>query len=68
MTDTSPSFAGPASGRRRPRSLAHELVEALGERIRNGQLAIGSKLPTEAAVMAEFGVSRTVVREALSRL
>lgn len=53
---------------RRPRTLALGLVEALGERIRDGRLAPGDKLPTEAAVMAEFGVSRTVVREAISKL
>ncbi len=52
--------------RRRP--LAHELVDSLGERIRDGRLAPSAKLPTEAAFMAEFGVSRTVVREAISRL
>ncbi len=54
--------------RRRPRTLALELVDALAERIRDGRLATGDKLPTEAAVMAEFGVSRTVVREAISKL
>jgi len=54
--------------RRRPRSLAMELVEALGDRIRDGRLAAGDKLPTEAAFMAEFGVGRTVVREAISKL
>jgi DNA-binding FadR family transcriptional regulator len=54
--------------RKKPRSLAQELVDALGERIREGRLAPGDKLPTEAAVMAEFGVSRTVVREAISKL
>lgn len=53
---------------RRPRSLALGVVEALSERIRDGRLAPGAKLPTEAEVMAEFGVSRTVVREALSKL
>lgn len=53
---------------RRPRTLALGLVEALGERIRDGRLAPGDKLPTEAAVMTEFGVSRTVVREAISKL
>ena len=53
---------------RRPRSLALELVEALGDRIREGRLAAGDKLPTEAEFMAEFGVSRTVVREAISKL
>lgn len=54
--------------RRRPRSLALELVESLGDRIRDGRLAPGAKLPTEAAFMDEFGVSRTVVREAISKL
>lgn len=54
--------------RRRPRSLAHDVVDALGRRIRDGSLAPGGKLPTEAAIMEEFGVSRTVVREAISRL
>jgi GntR family transcriptional regulator, transcriptional repressor for pyruvate dehydrogenase complex len=53
---------------RRPRTLALELVDALGGRIRTGTLAAGDKLPTEAAVMEEFGVSRTVVREAISKL
>ena len=54
--------------RRRPRSLALELVEVLGDRVREGRLAPGDKLPTEAEFMAEFGVSRTVVREAISKL
>lgn len=54
--------------RRRPRTLALELVESLGDRIRDGRIATGDKLPTEAAIMEEFGVSRTVVREALSKL
>jgi DNA-binding FadR family transcriptional regulator len=54
--------------RRRPRTLALELVESLGDRVREGQLKVGDKLPTEAAIMGEFGVSRTVVREAISKL
>lgn len=54
--------------RRRSRTLAQELVSALEQRIQDGRLAPGEKLPTEAAVMAEYGVSRTVVREAISRL
>jgi DNA-binding FadR family transcriptional regulator len=60
-------FQAPA-GRRRPRTLALELVESLGDRIREGRIAQGEKLPTEAAIMDEFGVSRTVVREAISKL
>jgi len=54
--------------RRRPRTLALELVDSLGDRIRTGQLQAGDKLPTEAAIMEEFDVSRTVVREAISKL
>jgi DNA-binding FadR family transcriptional regulator len=58
----------PPLPRRRLRTLALELVEVLGQRIREGHLASGDKLPTEAAIMDEFGVSRTVVREAISKL
>lgn len=54
--------------RRRSRGLAHALMDAVGDRIRDGRLAPGDKLPTETALMDEFGVSRTVVREAISRL
>lgn len=56
------------AARRRPRSLAHDVVDGLAGRIREGALTPGEKLPTEAAIMEEFGVSRTVVREAISRL
>lgn len=58
----------PPAALRRPRNLAAALVDAFGLRIREGQLRVGERLPTEAAIMAEFGVSRTVVREALSKL
>jgi DNA-binding FadR family transcriptional regulator len=63
-----PPRAQPPATLRRSRNLALELVESLGDRIRDGRLAQGEKLPTEAAIMAEYGVSRTVVREALSKL
>jgi GntR family transcriptional repressor for pyruvate dehydrogenase complex len=53
---------------RKPRNLALGVVEGLAERIRSGRVQTGEKLPTEAAIMGEFGVSRTVVREAISRL
>lgn len=53
---------------RRSRSLTADLVQALGDRVRDGTLATGAKLPPEGAIMEEFGVSRTVVREAISRL
>ncbi len=53
---------------RKRRSLAQELVTVLTEQIRDGQLKRGDKLPTESAIMDTHGVSRTVVREAISRL
>ncbi len=53
---------------RKRRSLAQELVTVLTEQIRDGLLKRGDKLPTESAIMQEHGVSRTVVREAISRL
>ncbi len=54
--------------RRKHRSLAQELVTELSQQIRDGQIKRGEKLPTESAIMEAQGVSRTVVREALSRL
>ena len=54
--------------RRKPKSLALGVVEELADRIRDGRLAPGAKLATEAALMGEFGVSRTVIREALSKM
>ena len=60
--------APPSAAPRRARNLAADLVESLGDRIRDGRLTPGVKLPTEAEIMGEHGVSRTVVREALSKL
>ena len=54
--------------RKRAVSLGQEVMNELVSRIRNGQYKPGDKLPTEPEVMAEQGVSRTVVREAMSRL
>lgn len=48
--------------------LSEQLADALIVSIREGQLKPGQRLPTEAALVERFGVSRTVVREALSRL
>ena len=49
-------------------NLAERLVSELASEIRHGVLRPGDKLPTEAQVVDRFSVSRTVVREALSRL
>jgi DNA-binding FadR family transcriptional regulator len=53
---------------RRARSLTQVVVEGLATRIAGRRLAPGDKLPTESEMMDEYGVSRTVVREAISRL
>ncbi len=75
MSSTEPGFPAitPAMRRaplraRRAVSLTQKLVDRLTEQIRSGAIAPGSKLPTEAAIIAAHGVSRTVVREAISRL
>lgn len=54
--------------RKRSRSLAQDVMDALTAKIRDGEYKPGDKLPTEPEVMAAHGVSRTVVREAVSRL
>ncbi|MBV8617905.1 MAG: FadR family transcriptional regulator [Curvibacter sp.] len=48
--------------------LSDRVAEALAAEIRAGRLAEGDKLPTEAVLVEQFAVSRTVVREAVSRL
>jgi DNA-binding FadR family transcriptional regulator len=58
----------PARTSPRRRSLAEGIVDILTTRIRSGDLAPGTRLPTEPEMTAEHGVSRTVVREAISRL
>jgi DNA-binding FadR family transcriptional regulator len=50
------------------RNLTQQMVAQLSARIRRGKLKPGDKLPTESEFVSEFGVSRTVVREAMSRL
>jgi GntR family transcriptional repressor for pyruvate dehydrogenase complex len=51
-----------------PKNLTAELVDLLTREITSGKLAPGSRLLTEQEMMATFGVSRTVVREAVSAL
>ncbi len=53
---------------RKSRSLGLDLVDKLTADVRLGRLVAGDKLPSEAEIMKHFGVSRTVVREALSKL
>jgi GntR family transcriptional repressor for pyruvate dehydrogenase complex len=48
--------------------LSDQVAEQLAAEIRQGRLVPGDKLPTEARLVEQFEVSRTVVREAVSRL
>lgn len=50
------------------KTLSADLAEQLCARIRNDRLAPGTRLGTEADLASEFGVSRTVVREAVGSL
>jgi DNA-binding FadR family transcriptional regulator len=50
------------------RSLTTQLVDALRAQIESHALSAGSRIATEAEMVQRYGVSRTVVREALSRL
>lgn len=52
----------------RTKSQPQRVVEGVTERIRAGALQPGDRVPPEPSLMREFGVSRTVVREAMSRL
>lgn len=47
---------------------AEAVVGRLAARIRRGALKPGDKLPSEFEIVRAFGVSRTVVREAMSQL
>ncbi len=52
----------------RSSNLVEQLSDALSAQILSGERATGSRLPTEERLAADFGVSRTVVREAIARL
>ncbi|MEP3347251.1 MAG: FadR/GntR family transcriptional regulator [Litoreibacter sp.] len=48
--------------------LGERVADQLRERIQKGDFAPGAQLPTESALVEQFGVSRTVIREAISSL
>ncbi|MFI7445149.1 FadR/GntR family transcriptional regulator [Nonomuraea indica] len=49
-------------------NLTQKLVDSLTARIQEGVIRPGERLPTESSLVETYGVSRTVVREAISRL
>lgn len=51
-----------------PRGLGHAVAEQLKHRIVAGTLGAGEKLPSETGLCRDYGVSRTVVREAVAQL
>ena len=53
--------------KRAPR-LSDQVANYLVSEIRKGSLRLGEKLPPEALLAEQFGVSRTVIREAFARL
>lgn len=60
--------SSPIPIRTKPKNLAQGIIEHIVLRIKEGSLEIGEKLPTEADFMQTYGVSRTVIREAISHL
>lgn len=52
---------------RKPK-LAELVINTLRQRIVTGELVPGMKLPTESQLTVQFGVSRTVIREAIAAL
>ncbi|RUT30062.1 FadR family transcriptional regulator [Arsenicitalea aurantiaca] len=53
--------------RRKPR-LSEQVAQTLRDQLQAGSFPVGGKLPPETALTARFGVSRAVVREAISAL
>ncbi|MFN0185467.1 MAG: FadR/GntR family transcriptional regulator, partial [Aquabacterium sp.] len=60
--------AGSAGSALHPQRLSDRLADRLTDWIEQGALQPGDRLPTEAALAAEHGVSRSVVREAVQRI
>lgn len=56
------------SGRLAARNFHSFVISEIGVGIVSGRFPVGSILPNDAAMMTEYGVSRTVLREALKTL
>ena len=49
-------------------SLANNVAKQLEKQVSTGRISVGDRLPTENALCELFGVSRTVIREAITQL
>ena len=58
----------PSRARKPRKSLSVQVIQRLREDIENGVYEVGDKLPTEPVLVEQFGVSRTVIREAIAEL
>lgn len=65
---TVPKKAYQDAGLRTSRQLHAQVAEHLRERMRAGEFIAGERLPTEAQLSSEYGVSRATVRAALLSL
>ena len=61
-------MSSPFSAVKPSAKLSDQVASALEAEIRAGRIQAAQKLPTEAVLAQQFQVSRTVVREAISRL
>ncbi|MFN7155378.1 MAG: FadR/GntR family transcriptional regulator [Acidovorax sp.] len=61
-------MSSPFSALKPSARLSDQVASALEAEIRAGRIQAAEKLPTEAVLAQQFQVSRTVVREAISRL
>jgi GntR family transcriptional repressor for pyruvate dehydrogenase complex len=61
---TLPQFQSIGPGAR----LSDRVAEALSNELRSGRIPPGTRIPTEIALAGQFGVSRTVIREAVSQV
>src|SRR5919206_988469 len=57
--------AGAVPAVQRVRKAYEQVADQLRELITSGELAPGQRLPSEAALAVQFGVSRATIREAL---
>jgi len=63
-----PDSLPPVLDRISPVPLYFQIEQALADEIRDGRWVTGSKLPSEPVLADHFGVSRSVIRQALVRL